>query len=256
MWFKLRRPDWDAAGRAGRKAMFKALVDRGPAPGVLAYVEEAPVGWCAVEPRAAYPVIGRSRIRAPIDDRPAHAITCFYLRPRWRRRGLMRPLIEGAVAAGPCARCRAGRGLSARSRPGRAPERRLHRHRQGISRLRLRRGGATLEGPLNHATRGRRRGDVRLSPAAGRSCSESAWNRGPARVLRPACTQYSFTIRAPATVGTELKNCCRPRNSPATRLRQFTVMWRSRAAAGACGPRQPRAGRVVPSGVARGRRVP
>ena len=98
MWFKLRRPDWDAAGRAGRKAMFKALVDRGPAPGVLAYVEEAPIGWCAVEPRAAYPVIGRSRIRAPIDDRPAHAITCFYLRPRWRRRGLMRPLIEGAVA--------------------------------------------------------------------------------------------------------------------------------------------------------------
>lgn len=98
MWFKLRRPDWDAAGRTGRKAMFKALVDRGPAPGVLAYVEEAPIGWCAVEPRAAYPVIGRSRIRAPIDDRPAHAITCFYLRPRWRRRGLMRPLIEGAVA--------------------------------------------------------------------------------------------------------------------------------------------------------------
>lgn len=97
MWFKLRRPDWDAVGRAGRKAMFKALVDGGPAPGVLGYVEEAPVGWCAVEPRAAYPVIGRSRTRAPIDDRPAHAITCFYLLPRWRRRGLMRPLIEGAV---------------------------------------------------------------------------------------------------------------------------------------------------------------
>ncbi len=37
MWFKLRRPEWDAAGRAGRKAMFKALVEAGPAPGVLAY---------------------------------------------------------------------------------------------------------------------------------------------------------------------------------------------------------------------------
>jgi GNAT superfamily N-acetyltransferase len=97
MWFKLRRPEWDAAGRAGRKAMFKALVEAGPAPGVLAYAGPEPVGWCAVEPREAYPVILRSRVRQPVDDRPAFAITCFYLTPRWRRKGLMRPLIEGAV---------------------------------------------------------------------------------------------------------------------------------------------------------------
>ncbi len=97
MWFKLRRPEWDAIGRAGRKAMFKALVEAGPPPGVLAYAGEVPVGWCAIEPREAYPVILRSRVRAPVDDRPAFAITCFYLMPRWRRQGLMRPLIEGAV---------------------------------------------------------------------------------------------------------------------------------------------------------------
>ena len=55
-----------------------------------------PVGWCAVEPREAYPKILRSRARAPVDDRPAFAITCFYVAPRWRRKGLMRPLIRGA----------------------------------------------------------------------------------------------------------------------------------------------------------------
>ncbi len=42
-------------------------------------------------------MILRSRVRQPVDDRPAFAITCFYLTPRWRRKGLMRPLIEGAV---------------------------------------------------------------------------------------------------------------------------------------------------------------
>jgi GNAT superfamily N-acetyltransferase len=63
----------------------------------LAYAGDQPVGWCAVEPRDAYPVILRSRVRQPIDARPAFAITCFYLMPRWRRKGLMRPLIEGAV---------------------------------------------------------------------------------------------------------------------------------------------------------------
>ena len=97
MWFKLRRPEWDAAGRAGRKAMFRAAVEAGPPPGVLGYAEDEPVGWCAVERREAYPVILRSRVRAPVDDRLAFAIACFYLAPRWRRRGLMRPLIDGAL---------------------------------------------------------------------------------------------------------------------------------------------------------------
>ena len=97
LWFKLRRPDWDALGRAGRKAMFKAQVEAGPPPGVLGYAGDQAVGWCAVEPREAYPVILRSRARQPVDDRPAFAITCFYLAPRWRRKGLMRPLIRGAL---------------------------------------------------------------------------------------------------------------------------------------------------------------
>jgi GNAT superfamily N-acetyltransferase len=83
--------------RAERKALFKAQVDAGPPPGVLGYAGEQAVGWCAVEPREAYPVILRSRARQPIDDRPAFAITCFYLAPRWRRKGLMRPLIRGAL---------------------------------------------------------------------------------------------------------------------------------------------------------------
>src|SRR5262245_18767024 len=47
MWFKLPRSEWDAAGRAGRKAMFKALVEAGPPPGVLGYDGAVPVGWCA-----------------------------------------------------------------------------------------------------------------------------------------------------------------------------------------------------------------
>ena len=97
MWFKLRRPEWEAAGRAGRKDLFRAAVDRGPPPGVLTYADGGAIGWCAVEPREAYPVIQRSRVRAPVDDRPALAITCFYLAPRWRRKGLMRPLIGAAL---------------------------------------------------------------------------------------------------------------------------------------------------------------
>jgi GNAT superfamily N-acetyltransferase len=105
MWFRLGRADWRAAGASGRKAALRLLVERGPPPGVLAYAGRLAVGWCAVGPRGEQPEIERSRISAPIDARPAFAITCFYMRPRWRRKGLMRPLVEGAVAL---ARARGG----------------------------------------------------------------------------------------------------------------------------------------------------
>lgn len=98
MWFKLTRKEWEGLGRAGRKGAFRAEVASGPPPGILAYAGEAPVGWCAVAPRGTYPAIERSRVTRPVDERPAFAITCFYLAPRWRRRGLMRPLIEAALA--------------------------------------------------------------------------------------------------------------------------------------------------------------
>lgn len=98
MWFKLTRKEWEGLGRAGRKDAFRAEVASGPPPGILAYAGEAPVGWCAVAPRGTYPAIERSRVTRPVDERPAFAITCFYLAPRWRRRGLMRPLIEAALA--------------------------------------------------------------------------------------------------------------------------------------------------------------
>jgi len=98
MWFRLCRPGWDRAGRAGRKAAFRAIVERGPPPGVLAFDAHTPVGWCAVSPRSEQAVVERSPITKAIDDRPAFAITCFYVRAGRRRMGLMRPLIRAAVA--------------------------------------------------------------------------------------------------------------------------------------------------------------
>lgn len=97
LWFRLTRKEWDAPGRDGRKRALRTLVERGPPPGVLGYLDGAPAAWVAVSPRREQPVIERSRVTRPIDDRPAFAITCFYLAPRARRRGLMRPLVAAAV---------------------------------------------------------------------------------------------------------------------------------------------------------------
>ena len=99
-WFRLFRPDYEALDRGGRKARFADLVERGPPPGVLAYNEDEPVGWCAVSPRAEQPRLDKGRVSKRLkgdDYGRIWVITCLFVDPAWRRRGLMRPLIAGAV---------------------------------------------------------------------------------------------------------------------------------------------------------------
>lgn len=98
LWRRVTRRDWDAMGKAKRKAAFKHIVETGAEPGVLAYDGERPIGCCAVAPRASFPVLYRSPIARALDNEPVRSITCFYIDKGHRRRGLMADLIEAAVA--------------------------------------------------------------------------------------------------------------------------------------------------------------
>ena len=71
--------------------------------GLVAYLEGEPVGWCAVEPRTAYggllrnnrvPWSGRAEDRT---DDSVWAVTCFFTRAGFRRRGISRALARAAV---------------------------------------------------------------------------------------------------------------------------------------------------------------
>ncbi|HEY8947727.1 MAG TPA: GNAT family N-acetyltransferase [Rhizomicrobium sp.] len=83
---------------AKNKAAFKSVVKKGPPPGLLVFDGDTVVGWVQVTPRAALPVLDRSRITARVDDAPVWSISCFYIRKGWRGKGVMTALIEGAVA--------------------------------------------------------------------------------------------------------------------------------------------------------------
>lgn len=98
MWFRLTRGEWTEHGRDGRKRAFRRLVEKGPPPGILAYEGTRAIGWCAIAPREATPRIAASRVAKPIDDRPAWAITCFYIDKECRRRGVMAALVKAATA--------------------------------------------------------------------------------------------------------------------------------------------------------------
>jgi GNAT superfamily N-acetyltransferase len=95
---RLTRPVYEAQKGEGNRKAFRRLVERGTVPGILAYEGREPVGWCAIEPREAYPRLTRSRLFQPVDDQPAWAIVCLFVRPDRRGRGVSRALIAGAMA--------------------------------------------------------------------------------------------------------------------------------------------------------------
>ena len=72
--------------------------------GLVAYLDQEPVGWCAVEPRPEYEGLLRV-FRVPWDGRDEDktddavwAVTCLFVRAGFRRRGVSRALARAAVA--------------------------------------------------------------------------------------------------------------------------------------------------------------
>ena len=69
MWWRMSRADWKAVPREEKRERFRAIVEAGPPPGILAYDGDTAVGWCAVGPRETLPQMNRSRVAAPLDRR-------------------------------------------------------------------------------------------------------------------------------------------------------------------------------------------
>jgi GNAT superfamily N-acetyltransferase len=71
--------------------------------GLVAYLGDEPVGWCAVEPRCNYSGLVRNN-RVPWEGREEDktddtvwAVTCFFIRKGFRHRGLGRELARATV---------------------------------------------------------------------------------------------------------------------------------------------------------------
>lgn len=114
-YFALTGPEYSALDPAGRKEQLKGKFDGGsPSPGVLAYRDGEPVGWCAVEPRTCYPRVLRSQVLrlAEPDPEPdpeqvppeakagpagVWSVTCFVVAAGHRRSGVAPALLQAAV---------------------------------------------------------------------------------------------------------------------------------------------------------------
>ncbi len=96
MWWKLSRAEFARSKGAGNRTAFKRIVEAGDEPGLIAYRDGVPIGWCAVEPRERYAALARSRALAPVDDKPVWSVTCFFVKAGHRRAGVGLALLKEA----------------------------------------------------------------------------------------------------------------------------------------------------------------
>tara|TARA_B100000315_G_scaffold259407_1_gene315355 strand:- start:13935 stop:14510 length:576 start_codon:yes stop_codon:yes gene_type:complete len=94
MWWKQTQKEFDEKKGVKNKQLIKEEIDLGKCPGILAYSEGQPVGWCAVEPRENYPRLSRSRVLKQVDDKRVWSISCFYVLKEFRNNGITEQLIE------------------------------------------------------------------------------------------------------------------------------------------------------------------
>ena len=97
MAWRLNHSQFEKQKGSGNKKALRRLVRSGRVPGVLAYAGGSPVGWCSVAPRPEFSFLERSRVLAPVDERPVWSVTCLFVARPFRRRGLSAKLLKAAV---------------------------------------------------------------------------------------------------------------------------------------------------------------
>jgi len=97
MYFRLPYKTFQENKPDGNKKLMKQLVKKDRPQGLIASINNEPVGWIALAPREDYMRLANSRVFKPIDDKPVWSITCFFIKKEFRHKGLSQQLIKGAV---------------------------------------------------------------------------------------------------------------------------------------------------------------
>jgi GNAT superfamily N-acetyltransferase len=77
----------------GNKTAMRALAEGDTPPGVLGYLDDTPVAWCAFGDRSDFSRMQRSALLKPIDDEPVISLVCLLIKKDHRGDGLSAALI-------------------------------------------------------------------------------------------------------------------------------------------------------------------
>lgn len=95
--YRVPGPEFRTLAGNERPARLRRFAEDGVPPGVIAYVDGVPAGWCSVSPRASHSRLAHSRTIPAVDELPVWSIVCLVIRPEFRRRGLAYQLLDGAA---------------------------------------------------------------------------------------------------------------------------------------------------------------
>jgi GNAT superfamily N-acetyltransferase len=97
MWWRMTRSEFNKQKGSGNKKALKKIIDSGEIPGILAYANGQPVGWCSVAPREKFSTLERSRILQKVDEKPVWSVVCFFIAKTLRRKGVTIALLKAAI---------------------------------------------------------------------------------------------------------------------------------------------------------------
>ncbi len=79
------------------KKSIKKIINNNEVPGILAYYENKPMGWCAFGPREKFIRLNKSKVLAPVDNEKVWSITCFFIDKEFRRIGISTELLKAVI---------------------------------------------------------------------------------------------------------------------------------------------------------------
>ena len=100
MFWRLEKGEsFESIQGAKAKARFKRMVQSGAVHGILAFVEDEPVGWCAFERRRDLAKLDRAPSLACDDADEVWSLPCFFVKNAWRELGVAGVMLRAALAA-------------------------------------------------------------------------------------------------------------------------------------------------------------
>ena len=100
MWWRIEPGEkWQDVKGEEAKKRFRAMIDNRVVRGLIAYDQGEPIGWCTFGKRTDFPRLNRARTLQCEDADKVACVPCFYVKNRYRKRGVSVELLRAAVRA-------------------------------------------------------------------------------------------------------------------------------------------------------------
>jgi len=93
MWLRTDHDTFKKQKGEKNKSEMKKIVKSGIIPGLIAYKNKIPIGWCSVGRKSQYLYLPKTKD----DDGRCWSIVCFFIKYNCRQKGIMKILIKQAL---------------------------------------------------------------------------------------------------------------------------------------------------------------